>query len=92
MVSTLEPKVAQATLQYVERTAARITRVLDGVARGPELGKEILVVFDDQDTYYRYVSIYHAGRGVRDERRHVPRQEVAAISSRPRPICTRWSR
>jgi hypothetical protein len=59
VVSTLEPSVAKATLQYVERTAARITRLLDGVARGPELGKDILVVFDDQDTYYRYVSIYH---------------------------------
>ena len=59
VVSTLEPKVAQATLQYVERTAARITRVLDGVARRPELGKEILVVFDDADTHYRYVSMYH---------------------------------
>ena len=59
VVSTLEPNVAHATLHYVERTATRITRLLDGVARGPDLGKDIVVVFDDEDTYYHYVSIYY---------------------------------
>jgi hypothetical protein len=59
VVSTLEAEVAQATLAYIESTVGRILRVLDGVARGPEPGRDILLVFDDEDTYYRYVSIYH---------------------------------
>lgn len=59
VVSTLEPQVAQATLDYVDRTVARIQRVLDGVARRYEFGKEIVLILDDEDTYYRYVSLYY---------------------------------
>lgn len=58
VLSSLEDKLAHVTVDYMERTLARITRVLDGLARAPEMGKEILVVFDDEDTYYRYASIY----------------------------------
>jgi hypothetical protein len=36
--------------------------VLDGIAQVPDWGKDILVVFDDDDAYYRYVShVYTSG-------------------------------
>jgi hypothetical protein len=45
------------------RTLSRIGKVLDGVAKPPEWGKDILLVFDDEDTYYRYVSRYYPEDG-----------------------------
>lgn len=62
-LSTLEPHVARAMLGYMGKTLQRIGRVLDGVAQSPEWGKDLLIVFDDEDTYYRYVSHYYADAG-----------------------------
>ena len=59
LLSTLEPNVAGATLGFMAKTLQRITRVLDGVAHSPEWGKDILIVFDDEESYYRYVSHYY---------------------------------
>jgi len=63
LVSALPENVARATLEFMGRTLRRIGIVLDGVARAPELGKDILIVFKDQDSYYRYVSYYYPERG-----------------------------
>ncbi|HUG23368.1 hypothetical protein [Piscinibacter sp.] len=56
LLSTLEPNVANATLEFMSKTLRRVVRVLEGIAQAPEEGKHILIVFDDDDTYYRYVS------------------------------------
>jgi hypothetical protein len=56
LLSSLESRVANATLAFVEKTLHRIVRILDGVAHVAEWGKDILVVFDDDETYYRYVA------------------------------------
>ncbi len=63
LVSTLPAHVADATLAYVNKTVQRIVRVLDGVAAVPEWGYDILIVFDDDDSYYRYVSHYYPDAG-----------------------------
>ncbi len=63
LLSTLEPHVARAMLGYMAKTLQRIVRLLDGVAQPPEWGKDILIVFDDEDTYYRYVSHYYPEAG-----------------------------
>lgn len=63
LLSSLEPKVAKATLEFMTRTESRILRVLDGVARKAEWGMNILVVFDDDDAYYRYVSHFYPESG-----------------------------
>jgi hypothetical protein len=55
LLSTLEPHVARAMLGYMAKTLQRIVRLLDGVAQEPQWGKDLLIVFDDEDTYYRYV-------------------------------------
>jgi hypothetical protein len=41
------------------RTLGKITKVLDGIAQVPPWGKDILIVFDDADSYYNYVSYYY---------------------------------
>lgn len=63
VLSSLEPNVARATLEFMSRTLARIGRVLDGLAYVPEWGHDILIVFDDEETYYRYVSRYYPDAG-----------------------------
>jgi hypothetical protein len=56
LLSTLEPNVATATLGFMAKTQQRVNRVLDGIAQVSDWGRDILIVFDDEDTYYRYVS------------------------------------
>lgn len=63
LVSTLPAHVADATLAYVNKTVQRIVRVLDGVAAVPEWGHDILIVFDDDESYYRYVAHYYPDAG-----------------------------
>jgi hypothetical protein len=63
IVSSLDPKLAQVTLDYVERTLKRIGSVLHGIAKSPEWCKDFLIVFDDADRYYDYVSYYYPDSG-----------------------------
>ena len=63
LLSTLQSNVAEATLAFVNKTLQRVVRILDGVAHVPEWGHDILVVFDDDDTYYRYVAHYYPEAG-----------------------------
>jgi hypothetical protein len=63
LLSNLESNVAEATLAFVNKTVQRIVRVLDGVANIPEWGHDILIVFEDDEAYYRYVSHYYPEAG-----------------------------
>src|ERR1700733_10081456 len=63
ILSSLDPKLAQVTLEYVERTLKRICSVLHGIAKSPEWCKDFLIVFDDADRYYDYVSYYYPDSG-----------------------------
>lgn len=56
LLSTLTRSEARATLDFMERTPRRILRVLEGIAEVAPWGKDALIVFDDADVYYRYVS------------------------------------
>lgn len=63
LLSGLEDKVARATLDYMERTLKRVVGTLDGIAQVPPWGRDILIVFDDEESYYRYVSYYYPDPG-----------------------------
>lgn len=63
LLSTLPANVAEATLTFVNKTVQRIVRVLDGVAAPPQWGYDILIVFDEEESYYRYVSHYYPEDG-----------------------------
>lgn len=63
LLSSLEDNVARATLDYMERTLKRVAKALDGIAQLPAWGKDILIVFDDDESYYRYVSYYYPDAG-----------------------------
>lgn len=63
LLSTLPANVADATLTFVNKSVQRIVRVLQGVAAAPEWGHDILIVFDEEKSYYRYVSNYYPEAG-----------------------------
>lgn len=63
LLSSLERRLADVTLGYVDRTRKRIVQVLEGIAQIPLLGKDLVIAFDDQETYYRYVSYYYPKGG-----------------------------
>lgn len=63
LLSSLASNVAAATLGYMERTRQGIIKTLDGVARPAPWGKDILIVFDDSESYYRYVAHYYPDAG-----------------------------
>ena len=63
LLSSLPPHMAEATLEFMTKTESRILRVLDGVAQSADWGTNILVVFDDHDAYYRYVSHFYPESG-----------------------------
>jgi hypothetical protein len=63
VLSSLEDVVATATAAYVTSTRKRIPRVLAGLARIEAHDKSILIVMDDDDTYYDYVSSYYPEGG-----------------------------
>lgn len=63
LLSTLPDNVAGATLAFVNKTIQRILQLLDGVAAMPGIGQDILIVFNDDEAYYRYVSHYYPEAG-----------------------------
>lgn len=63
VLSSLAPHLAKSTLDFMDRSARRIGAVLDGIARFAPWGKDILIAFDDDESYYRYVAYYYPERG-----------------------------
>ena len=92
LLSTLDANMAAATLGFIARTRTRIGRVLEGLAQASPSGRDLLIVFEDQDTYYRYVSRYSAARtkAASSPSAAACTSSTAAATSSPRgPTCTR---
>jgi hypothetical protein len=64
VLSSLENRVAMASADYITRAKHRIRQILsDGIARFPDEGKSILLVLDDEESYYDYLSCYYPEQG-----------------------------
>jgi hypothetical protein len=63
LLSTLEGNVATAALTFMNKTLHRVEGILVGVAQVPQWGHDILVVFDDDDAYYKYIAHYYPEAG-----------------------------
>lgn len=59
MLDLLDDSRARVALDFVERARKGILEILDGVAVGNFSGKVCLLIFEDEDRYYRYVSNYY---------------------------------
>lgn len=58
LLSSLEPRAASTLLQYLERSRKRVLSTLPGIAAADGYGKTVVLVFGDEETYYRYVAHY----------------------------------
>jgi hypothetical protein len=63
LISTLEPRQVQAALEFMVKTQRRILRSLDGVALAWEAGSDLLIVVDDDESYYRFISRFYPEGG-----------------------------
>ena len=64
VLSSLEGAEAVAAAQFMNAAQQQIVKVLDGVAQMPEgAGHDILLVLDDEETYYDYVARYYPEDG-----------------------------
>lgn len=61
LLSTLEPRPARVLLDYLEKSLRRVLGTLPGVASDEGYGKYVVLVFHDDDAYYRYISHYSQG-------------------------------
>lgn len=59
ILSALDERRARAALHYVDATSRRVQQVLDGIAHVPEWGQDILLIFADEETYYRYIAHFY---------------------------------
>lgn len=63
LLSNLDSVVAKAMLDYIHKSAQRILQVLEGVAEIPPWGHDLVIVFQDKESYYRYVAHYYPDEG-----------------------------
>jgi hypothetical protein len=63
VLSPASERLSRVKLEFLLRTRSRILKLLDGVAAPPNVGSDILVVFENTDDYYRYVAHYYPDEG-----------------------------
>ena len=63
LLSPLEPRPAKGVLDFIENTRKRVLLVLNGIARETEMGKVCVLILNDHDRYYQYVSNYYPQEG-----------------------------
>jgi hypothetical protein len=63
VLSPLDARAAKVLMDYLERSRKRVLATLPGIAAEDGHGKTAVLVMDDQDDYYAYVSNYTEGAG-----------------------------
>lgn len=63
LLSALPQREANVFLRFCESARKRILGFLDGLASAHGSGKHVVIVFDDQEDYYDYVSNYYQDGG-----------------------------
>lgn len=63
VLSALDEVTATALLRYVATTRRRLLRVLEGVAQFAPGEKSVVLVLDDEDSYYRYIANHYPDDG-----------------------------
>jgi len=67
VLSSLNPTTARTTANFMSKALEQVLGALNGIAQAPQSGKDILIVFEDAEHYYRYLSFYYpdaAARGL----------------------------
>ncbi len=64
LVTSESTKYASVFLEFLERTLRRILQALHGIASDDGFGKYVIIIFDDIDSYYSYLSYFFGKDGV----------------------------
>lgn len=64
IVISESPKYISLFQEFLERTHGRILEVLDGIVSDDGYGKYVVLIFDDIDKYYSYLSHFYDEDGV----------------------------
>lgn len=59
LLSPLSPITARTTANFMSNALEQVLGVLDGIAQAPQWGKDILIVFEDAESYYCYLSFFY---------------------------------
>lgn len=59
VLSSLNPNTARTTANFMSNALEQVLGVLDGIAQAPQRGKDILIVFEDVESYFRYLSFFY---------------------------------
>lgn len=63
VLSSQEDGPRRAAAAYIAKARRKVTHLLAGLAAFPAVGKSILLVLDDEESYYHYVSVYYPSEG-----------------------------
>jgi len=63
ILSSLETAVAGAMSRYVATTRKRVSQTLGALARYPAGVKSVVLVVDDEEAYYHYISMFGSAEG-----------------------------
>lgn len=63
ILSCMADRQLTSLFDFIRGKSQQITRLLDGLAGRPDWGHDILIVFADHESYYRYVSRYYPEAG-----------------------------
>ena len=64
LVTSESPDYVSLFQGFLERTRKRILTALQGIASDEGFGKHVVLIFDDIDTYYAYLSYFYEEDGV----------------------------
>lgn len=59
VLSSLNSNTARTTANFMSNALTQVTGALEGIAQTPQGGKDILIVFEDAESYYRYLSFLY---------------------------------
>lgn len=64
VLSALNTTTARTTVNFMSNALEQVLGVLDGIAQAPQGGRDILIVFEDVESYYRYLSYFYPDAAV----------------------------
>ena len=59
VLSSLNSNTARTTANFMSNALEQVLGALDGIAQAPQWSKDILILFEDAESYYRYLSFFY---------------------------------
>lgn len=63
ILSAQDDRYVELLSDFLERTLRKILRSLNGIAKDEGFGKNVVLIFDEQEPYYNYISYFYPDEG-----------------------------